>query len=68
MDQCQRHFATEQDYEQYVEAQQAMGEEVVPAMTSCCSLRLRSRGSSFWMTHPKELMRPMCSMHPLVKS
>ena len=32
MTQCQRHFATEQDYEQYLEAQQAMGEEVLPAL------------------------------------
>ena len=28
LDQCQRHFATEQDYEQYVETQLAMGKEV----------------------------------------
>ncbi len=31
MDQCQHHFATEQDYDQYVEAQQAKGEEALPA-------------------------------------
>lgn len=68
MDQCQHHLATEQDYEQYVEAQQAKGEEVLPAHDFMLQPAVASRGSSFWMSYPKALMRPMCSMHPLVKS